>query len=202
MAQASTLYGSFFDGRGLRAVRQEGPAALDSQSGGCDVPDVQEVDPCAPEAAEVTEPLLRIVYPGLPPREFSPNSRVHWSRRHAVGLDVGQDMVILMLEQGWSMVPLEHAVVRFKIGLPDKRRRDLDNLIAACKPLLDALTGRVIKDDRIGAVDVEYSWFESPKNPQTIIEVSVRPIAYVATLLLVQTYGSYQMGESAGNAND
>ena len=114
---------------------------------------------------------LQIVYPELPPREFSLNARVHWSRKYSVGIDVQNDIVLLLLEQGWSMSPLERAVVRFKIGLPDKRRRDMDNLISACKPLLDALTGRVIFDDKIGAVDVEYSWFESPRKPQTIIEV-------------------------------
>jgi len=90
------------------------------------------------------------------------------------GLKVNDTMAFLMMEQGvWDNAPLAHAVVRFKIGLPDKRRRDLDNLIAACKPLLDALTGRVIKDDRIGSVDLEYSCFASPNNPQTIIEVGV-----------------------------
>jgi len=81
-------------------------------------------------------------------------------------------MCILMLEQGWGMNPWKRAVVRFQYGLPDKRRRDLDNLIAASKPLLDALVGRVIRDDSVGAVELEYSTFSSPKNPVTVIEVS------------------------------
>ena len=66
---------------------------------------------------------------------------------------------------------LQQAVVRFKYGLPDKRRRDLDNLIAASKPYLDALVGLVIVDDSHRNITLEYSWFDSPKNPQTIIEV-------------------------------
>ncbi|MAH47004.1 hypothetical protein CMI37_14350 [Candidatus Pacearchaeota archaeon] len=118
--------------------------------------------------------ILQIVYPGLPPKELSPNARVHWSRKHAVGIDVQNDIVLLLLEQGWSKPPLERAVVRFKLGLPDKRRRDMDNLIASCKPLLDALSGRVIVDDRIGLIEVEYSWFESPGQPQVIIEIEER----------------------------
>tara|TARA_Y100000310_G_scaffold179115_1_gene179099 strand:+ start:2726 stop:3091 length:366 start_codon:yes stop_codon:yes gene_type:complete len=116
--------------------------------------------------------MLKIVYPGLPPKEFSPNSRCHWSTRSKVGLKVQADVTLLIMEQGW--VPknvLERAVVRFKYGLPDKRRRDLDNLIGASKPMLDALVGVVIQDDRVGAITLEHSWFNSPRKPETIIEV-------------------------------
>ena len=47
----------------------------------------------------------------------------------------------------------------------------MDNLIASSKAMLDALKGRVIDDDQITQVTVDYSWFESPREPQTIIEV-------------------------------
>lgn len=115
--------------------------------------------------------MLRIVYPDLPPKEFNPNSRAHWTAKHWASRLAMVDIHALLLEQGWSSGPLERAVVRFKYGLPDKRRRDLDNMIAASKPLLDALVGVVIQDDRMGSVTLEHSWFQSPRNPQTIIEV-------------------------------
>ena len=69
------------------------------------------------------------------------------------------------------MKPLHKADIHVRFGLPDKRRRDMDNLIASSKAMLDALKGRVIDDDQITQVTVDYSWFESPREPQTIIEV-------------------------------
>ena len=126
-------------------------------------------------ASPATEPVLTIVYPGLPPREFNPNYTGPWQRRYTAGIDAKDTMVVLMLEQGWLMEPLEYAVVRFKIGLPDKRVRDDDNLYASCKPLRDALVGRVIKTDKLGgAATFEYSVFSSPKNSQTVIEVTAQ----------------------------
>ena len=114
---------------------------------------------------------LRLVYPGLPPRELSPNSRLHWSRKVQPKQQVQGDLIALMVEQGWSMKPLHKADIHVRFGLPDKRRRDMDNLIASSKAMLDALKGRVIDDDQITQVTVDYSWFESPRKPQTIIEV-------------------------------
>ena len=127
-------------------------------------------------SSPATEPVvLTLEYPALPPREWSPNYTGPWQRRYQVGLDVKNDVMVLLLQQGWHMEPLKHAKVHFKFGLPDKRRRDMDNLISASKPLLDILIGRVIQDDRIGAVEVQYSWFDSPKKACTIIEVSDAP---------------------------
>jgi Holliday junction resolvase RusA-like endonuclease len=122
----------------------------------------------------MNEYVLRLVYPDLPPRELSPNSRMHWRRQVAPKQKVQADLVMLMAEQGWPRKLLHHADIRIQFGLPDKRRRDLDNLIASSKAMLDALKGRVIDDDDIKQVDVDYSWFHSPKKPQTIIEVRER----------------------------
>ena len=119
-----------------------------------------------------TEPALTLEYPGLPPKEFSPNYTGPWRKRWRAGVDAKNSIIALLSEQGWSMVPLERAVVRFKIGLPDELVRDDDNLYAACKPFRDALVGRVIKNDHIGgSATFEYSWFDSPKKPCTIITV-------------------------------
>ena len=44
--------------------------------------------------------------------------------------------------------PLKESVeLEFKFYPSDKRKRDVDNLIACCKPGIDALQGFVIPDD-------------------------------------------------------
>ena len=114
-------------------------------------------------------PLLRIEYPALPPREFSPNSRCHWRKKHAAGITAQNHVMCLLLVAGWnSGRSVKQGRVVFRFGLPDKRRRDLDNLIAASKPLLDALP---LADDNVRQVRLEYDWFDSPGDAKTIIEV-------------------------------
>ena len=92
-------------------------------------------------------------------------------KRHMAVQAAHTDVQVLVLQaQGWKPL-LEHAKVRFRYGLPDKRRRDLDNLISASKPYLDALVGLVIVDDNHRNITLEYDWFDSPKRPVTIMEV-------------------------------
>jgi Holliday junction resolvase RusA-like endonuclease len=113
--------------------------------------------------------MIRIEYPALPPKEYSPNSRVHWRKRSVRGAIVKMDVALLVMEAGGDFNrPFNRATVKIMFGLPDKRRRDLDNLIAASKPILDALP---LADDNVRQVTVEYSWFESPRNPRTVIEI-------------------------------
>ena len=68
----------------------------------------------------------------------------------------------MLLESGWyhHQKPPERSVVSIEVVLPDRRRRDADNLITCCKPLLDALvTLHVIKDDCIDVIGFPlYSW--------------------------------------------
>ena len=108
-----------------------------------------------------TSATISITYPALPPREFSRNSRVHWSVLHRVQDSVVDDVLLLLLEAGWQYhEPPERSVVSVEVVLPDRRRRDADNLITCCKPLLDALVKlRVIRDDCIGVIGFpRYSW--------------------------------------------
>jgi len=118
--------------------------------------------------------MLSISLPYLPPREFSPNSRVHWRVRHKVGLRVQDDVMALVREQGWDQPPLEKSTISITWIFPDNRRRDIDNLLASTKPILDALT-----KDKSGVI-VDDSWqhitlvltYEKGDEPQTRIEIT------------------------------
>ncbi len=115
---------------------------------------------------------MRIVLPYLPPKELSPNARLHWSKKQQAKHKMQDDVLALVKEQGWSGPALERAVVKFSWGMPDKRRRDLDNCLSSCKAALDAIVAAgVIVDDSWQNIKIEIEGFESPKKPMTIIEV-------------------------------
>jgi len=119
---------------------------------------------------------LGFVYPGLPPRELSPNARVGHYERASAAASFKDEVIALIREQisgkRGEIYMLKDTIVSIRWGLPDKRTRDWDNLIAASKYLVDALvTDRVIFDDSVRDYTPRYGWFDSPKKPLTEIKV-------------------------------
>ena len=119
---------------------------------------------------------LGFTYPGLPPRELSPNARVGHFERSRAAASFKNEVIALIKEQisgkRGEIYRLKDTIVSIKWGLPDKRKRDWDNLIAASKYLVDALvTDRVISDDSVRDYTPRYTWFDSPKKPLTEIKV-------------------------------
>ena len=120
--------------------------------------------------------VLGFVYPGLPPRELSPNARVDHFERSRAAASFKNEVIALIKEQisgkRGEIYRLKDTIVSINWGLPDKRKRDWDNLIAASKYLVDALvTDRVISDDSVRDYTPRYAWFDSPKKPLTEIRV-------------------------------
>ena len=120
--------------------------------------------------------VLQFCYPGLPPWEFNPNARIDRFEKNTAKNLFQDDIRVLILEQKsdrkYDGEMVENPVVSIKWGLPDKRRRDWDNLVAMSKPLIDSLVHLgVIKDDTVRHYQPRYSWVDSPKNPFTEIKV-------------------------------
>jgi len=93
-----------------------------------------------------TGPCIRFEVPDLPPRELSPNARVHWAKKY----EAAQGFRVLVAAQlaQCALLKLRRARVKLTFVVPDRRRRDLDNLLTGCKPLLDELVYRgVLEDD-------------------------------------------------------
>jgi len=88
--------------------------------------------------------------------EFANEARLRWERRTG---------------QKWETLPKAAILVRFM--LPDGRRRDLDNLIASVKPLLDGIVDAgIIADDSTSCILTFSTWTElRPKEPGTIFEI-------------------------------
>ena len=115
---------------------------------------------------------LGFTYPGLPPREMSPNGRVHWSARNRARRDIQGDIWALILEQEYTSGIIENPIISIRWGLPDRIRRDSDNLIAMTKPIIDSLTqASILADDSVRDYTPRYAWFDSPKKPLTEIKV-------------------------------
>ena len=87
---------------------------------------------------------LRLELP-FPPKELSPNSRLGWrAKAQVVRLyreDCGWTAHGAILQGAFARTPLRppvEATVTFVV--PDRRKRDLDNLCAMLKPAWDGLT--------------------------------------------------------------
>ena len=120
--------------------------------------------------------VMRIVFPDLPPVECSPNWHKHhlpWAIRKATAA-AQEDMICRVREQVAMGEPLARAKVTVTFTVPDRRRRDKGNLIAAAKPWLDGLTlAGVIKDDAWQFIEEVYPPVVYEKGVRrTVIEVS------------------------------
>jgi Holliday junction resolvase RusA-like endonuclease len=95
---------------------------------------------------------FRLLINHLPYSELFPNRlrRTHWSVRSSVTETAKSEAYYSALQtyaRSWK-VP-KKASVFYRFTVTDRRRRDLDNLIAACKPFLDGLvTAGILKDDQ------------------------------------------------------
>ena len=122
--------------------------------------------------------MLRIEIPGLPPRECSPNARVHWRVKADAAREFGSTVFYCAVDarnrtgepSKWKN--LDHAKVSVTFMLPNKRRRDLDNLIASMKSGIDSLVRcGIITDDSAGHVKLSYK-AEFGAEAMTIVEVT------------------------------
>ena len=103
---------------------------------------------------------------------MSPNGRVHWSARNRARRDIQSDIWALILEQEYTGGIIENPIISIRWGLPDRIRRDWDNLIAMTKPIIDSLThASILADDSVRDYTPRYGWFDSPKKPLTEIKV-------------------------------
>ncbi len=101
----------------------------------------------------------------LPPPELNPNQlrRLHWSERSKVSLIARQEVGWLAKVQWHDDKPMMKARINYEFLIKDKRKRDADNLLSACKPYTDGLidAGVIFYDDikhlEIGTVRAEYS---------------------------------------------
>lgn len=90
---------------------------------------------------------LTLTMPWPVMRELSPNWRGHWSGKAKAKKKLRAAWAAAALEQGAHRVMRDALTVRLVFVPPDKRARDLDNLLASCKAGLDGLADVLGVDD-------------------------------------------------------
>ena len=107
----------------------------------------------------------------LPDKRLSPNERLHHMELYKVKKEVKEDVGWLVLEQGIPATPYKKAHITITWVAGDKRRRDIDNLLASMKAYIDGLVEvRLIEDDSVNHVSYTLRYERGDKN-NTIIEV-------------------------------
>lgn len=90
-----------------------------------------------------------------PPTELWPNRRFHWRKKAAVAKGYRRDCAWLTHHADVS-VPDEGPIpVRITFCPPDKRARDLDNMLAAIKPHLDGVADALHVNDSRFVLTIE-----------------------------------------------
>lgn len=92
-----------------------------------------------------------------PPKELSPNSRVHWRKRHAAAKVMRSSAHILALEAKLKAPVDGDIVLRLTLHPPVRRGHDRDNGLARCKALLDGLADALrVNDKRFVPLPAEF----------------------------------------------
>ncbi len=83
-----------------------------------------------------------------PAKELSPNSRVHWAQLGAKKAAYRHDCYTIARGDGILKCSAKKAHLTITFYPPDKRGRDLDNMLASIKSGLDGLADAMGMDDR------------------------------------------------------
>jgi crossover junction endodeoxyribonuclease RusA len=119
----------------------------------------------------VTQPKTVIELGCLPDPALSPNKRLHYMALYKAKESAKLDTILLILAQGKPARPYERAHITITWVAKDKRRRDMDNLLASMKAYIDGLVavGLLLDDD---AMRVSYTLrYERGTRDNTIINV-------------------------------
>lgn len=93
---------------------------------------------------------IDLAYP-RPPKGLSANDRVHWRTRNRSTQTVRRDVQLAVAQLG--IPPMERMEVSLTWHVPDRRKRDPDNIFPLLKVVCDALgsdrgiSARLVKDD-------------------------------------------------------
>ena len=121
--------------------------------------------------------ILHIEIPGLPPRELSPNARVHWRVKAEFTAWYRQFSCTYALQHRFQRRTHWDTPSRAKVDItfvvPDQRRRDKTNLAASFKAGLDGLVDAgIIKDDNHECIDDQYHIQYEKGVSKVIVEVA------------------------------
>jgi crossover junction endodeoxyribonuclease RusA len=103
------------------------------------------------------------------PKDAQPNRRVHWTKKHRatkVAREAAQWMSCHL-----GPIDAERLNVTITFYPPDNRRRDLDNMLASAKGLIDGVADSIEIDDSKWAISIKRGEVMKGGNVRFEIEV-------------------------------
>ncbi len=82
-----------------------------------------------------------------PPKELSPNARVHWAKKSKAAKQYRAECFLLTKKAGIAAPQSGEILFALEFVPPDRRKRDDDNLLASCKALRDGVADALGIDD-------------------------------------------------------
>lgn len=110
----------------------------------------------------------------FPDSRLLPNRKAHWATKAKATAEARTTAWGIGIDYRFNQTPIPETMKRCTAKVtfypPDKRRRDLDNLLRAMKPFWDGLVdAQLIEDDScISEISVR---LEQPGDPKTVIEL-------------------------------
>ena len=107
----------------------------------------------------------------LPDPRLSPNARLHYMLLYKAKREAKEKAFAIAKKVGVPDKPYHRVHITITYVSKDKRRRDMDNLLASTKPTIDGIVlAKVIEDDSV--FNVSYSlYYEVGDKARTIIEI-------------------------------
>lgn len=109
----------------------------------------------------------------LPPKELSPNARVHWAgKARKVKYYRGRAWAESLAVQGRRTRKWKRATVQATFYHRDKRRRDKDNLLASLKSAFDGIADADVVENDAGLTHLPVECEVDKSNPRVVITVA------------------------------
>ena len=98
---------------------------------------------------------MKITLP-WPARQLSPNARLHWAKRN-MHRKSARDYAALTAKIALCGKKLQFtsAFVAIEFSPPDRRRRDIDNMLSSLKPALDGVAEAIGIDDSKWSISIK-----------------------------------------------
>lgn len=107
--------------------------------------------------------IIKIPFPAA---ELMPNRKNghHWAKTNAAKVEAKRTAYMLARFGGHNLeFNREFLPLSLVFYMPDRRRRDADNLLAACKPALDGIAAALgVDDSRFKPIHVDWAIGEKP----------------------------------------
>ena len=117
--------------------------------------------------------LVRLTLP-WPDSRLLPNRKLHWALKATAARNARTTAWAIAYGADWSH-QISACMARVTFYPPDKRRRDLDNLLRACKPYWDGMVdaGLLVDDSCIKEISVRMG---EPDKTNPRVEISLKEV--------------------------